>query len=319
MAQPFKHPSCGMYYLRRRVPDELHPVLGKEYKRSLKTRDAAEAKARFAAAWVQCEEAFSLARAQAAGTASLNAHDIQQLAARWFRAELSDMESAGDFRRQLMPGTSWTWDTPHGPEEHQEWITIRRAIETDDDTDWREHVSPLVVRVLKAEGIPIPARESETFQKLTDAFLSHLLYLSDTAKRREEGDWNTTAPVMEHAPLSIKAAATDSKTLFGLFDAYSTAKLLDDNNSRSTKKTLDEFGATIRRFVELFGDQSITNITRGAVQEFRAQLALLPTKTKGAGKLNAKQLIAKVEAENLPRLSPQTIRNKLRALSAVLG
>ncbi|MED5611563.1 DUF6538 domain-containing protein [Pseudomonas sp. JH-2] len=38
MAQPFKHPQSGVFYLRRRVPDELRPIPGHEYKRSLKTR-----------------------------------------------------------------------------------------------------------------------------------------------------------------------------------------------------------------------------------------------------------------------------------------
>jgi hypothetical protein len=45
MARPWKHPKTGIYWLRKRVPDDLVPVLGKrEEKRSLKTRDAAEAK-----------------------------------------------------------------------------------------------------------------------------------------------------------------------------------------------------------------------------------------------------------------------------------
>src|ERR687890_68292 len=45
MARPWKHPRTGIYWLRKRVPEDLIPVLGKrEEKRSLKTRDAAEAK-----------------------------------------------------------------------------------------------------------------------------------------------------------------------------------------------------------------------------------------------------------------------------------
>lgn len=47
MAQPFKS-QIGIYQLRRKVPPELRKALGHEYKRSLKTRDLAEAKALFA-------------------------------------------------------------------------------------------------------------------------------------------------------------------------------------------------------------------------------------------------------------------------------
>ena len=88
MAQPYKHPKSGIYHLRRKVPDALRGALGREYKRSLDTRDPSEAKARFAAARTDSERVFALARAHSAGEASYSMADAQQLAARWCRAEL---------------------------------------------------------------------------------------------------------------------------------------------------------------------------------------------------------------------------------------
>lgn len=45
MARPWKHPKTGIYWLGKRVPDELRALLGKtEEKQSLGTRDPAEAK-----------------------------------------------------------------------------------------------------------------------------------------------------------------------------------------------------------------------------------------------------------------------------------
>jgi hypothetical protein len=47
MSRPWKHPKTGVYWLRKRVPDELRELVGKrEEKRSLGTRDPAEAKRR---------------------------------------------------------------------------------------------------------------------------------------------------------------------------------------------------------------------------------------------------------------------------------
>lgn len=47
MARPWKHPKTGIYWFRKRVPDELRARLGKtEEKQSLGTRDPAEAKIR---------------------------------------------------------------------------------------------------------------------------------------------------------------------------------------------------------------------------------------------------------------------------------
>lgn len=63
MADPFKHPDTGIYYIRRKVPLELRAALGREFKRSLKTRDPLEAKYEFARAWAVSEEAFAAARA----------------------------------------------------------------------------------------------------------------------------------------------------------------------------------------------------------------------------------------------------------------
>ena len=136
MAQPFKHPSTGVFYIRRRVPDELRPALGREYKRSLKTRDPLEAKALFAAEWTRSEEAFSLARAQLAGVQVLTKRDMQQLAARWFRQELEGLEQSGNFQAWLPPASDATAvETPHGWEEHREYLTIREALEEGDETD----------------------------------------------------------------------------------------------------------------------------------------------------------------------------------------
>jgi hypothetical protein len=45
MARPWKHPKTGIYWFRKRVPDELRARLGKtEEKQSLGTRDPVEAK-----------------------------------------------------------------------------------------------------------------------------------------------------------------------------------------------------------------------------------------------------------------------------------
>jgi hypothetical protein len=45
MARPWKHPKTGIFWLRKRIPDDLRPLLGKhEEKQSLGTRDPNEAK-----------------------------------------------------------------------------------------------------------------------------------------------------------------------------------------------------------------------------------------------------------------------------------
>ena len=63
IAQPFRHPDSGIYYLQRVVPEDLRTVVGKvERRRSLRTRDHREAKAAFAAAYAESEKLFQQAR-----------------------------------------------------------------------------------------------------------------------------------------------------------------------------------------------------------------------------------------------------------------
>ena len=322
MAQPFKHPQSGVFYFRRRVPEDLRPALGREYKRSLQTRDANEAKGKHAAEWIKSEEAFALARAQLSGAEILSAKDVQQLAARWFHRELDELEQSGKFRKALVPGDAVELETPFGFEQHQEWLSIREALDEGDETDWRAVIQPHMLRALKAENIPAPAKDSPALDSLTSAFKEHLLKLSDIAKRRDEGDWSATADVLSKAPISAEKRRADqihSKGILEVFEAYSTAKLLDDGDNRSTRKTLDEFRSSIRRLVELYGDLAVQAVTRSIVQDYRAKLAGFPTKAPGAAKLTAPQLIELAKTAALPTLSAVTIRNRLRVLGAVLG
>lgn len=288
MAQPFLHPSTGVFYIRRRVPDELRSALGREYKRSLKTRDPSEAKARFAAEWTRSEEAFSLARAQLTNVQVLTKHDMQQLAVRWVRQEPEDLEHSGNFKACLPFASDAT--AGETAEKHQDYRTVRRASAKGDETDWATMMRPYSLR------------------------------LSDIAKQRDDGNWTANPDVLEpeHLNLERQRIRSKSKTLTEVFEAYKGDRLLSGDN-RSTRASLADFEGTVRRFVQMFGDLPVTAVTRGTVQEYRAKLAAFPIKMPGASKLSANELIARAQSEGLPTLSPATIRNRLRVLGAVLG
>jgi hypothetical protein len=46
------------------------------------------------------------------------------------------------------------------------------------------------------------------------------------------------------------------------FKSYSREAILNDGDNRATRKTLSTYGGFIRRFIELFGDLPIGDITR---------------------------------------------------------
>jgi hypothetical protein len=79
MARPQKHPHSGVYWLRKRVPDDLRQLVGKrEEKRSLGTRNPEEAKRRHAEVLSEIEAQWANLRR---GARSLTPEEIESVAA----------------------------------------------------------------------------------------------------------------------------------------------------------------------------------------------------------------------------------------------
>ncbi len=85
MARPWKHPKTGIYWLRKRVPDELRSLLGKrEEKRSLGTRDPEQAKRRHAQALAELEERWANLQAGPTALTEREAHELVAPAYEWW-------------------------------------------------------------------------------------------------------------------------------------------------------------------------------------------------------------------------------------------
>ena len=77
MARPWKHPKTGLYWLRKRVPDALRAKVGRrEIRRSLGTRDPAEAKLRQAQALAALETQWQNLRAGPQKLTEQQAHEL---------------------------------------------------------------------------------------------------------------------------------------------------------------------------------------------------------------------------------------------------
>jgi hypothetical protein len=303
MAQPYKHPQSGIYHLRRKVPDALRSALGREYKRSLKTHDPDEAKARFAAAWIESDRVFALARAQAQGEPTYSRADAQQLAARWMRAQQERMEQTADFTAALASDSTVSIEQGDFREEHAVHDTLRAVAHASPESiDLRQTVHKRLEGAMRREGLPVPPPGSTAYQGLFNAFEEHLDKLSAWALERHYGEsaargmgvapW---APIDAQNPAGATKAA-NARTLLDLFGKYSEKKKLDDGDNRSTRKSRGEYRGRIDDFIELHGNLNVRDITRELVAEHRASLARLPSKGKGIRGLMAPQLIENVLA-----------------------
>ena len=324
MALPVLAPS-GIFQFRRKVPLELRSVLGHEYKRSLKTRDPAEAEVREAEELLRYRALLANAQAQLHGAEALNARDIELLAAAWYHVELARMEASGDFASHLASGPVVTSEGLNHHEEHAPFVSLGEALEDDPDSEalLSKSVAEAIKECLRERNIPMPAPETIIHSRLTTAFRSHQLQLSDIALKRHHGDWLAKAEVLPAEALSFPAKQPVSpsvgKRLMALFEEYARDKILTDGDVRSVRKTILSFRATVTQFTELFGDIHVKSVTRDVIRQYRGYMSQLPAKGTGIRKLDAKQLIAKAAAEGLPLIEEATIRNKLRTISAVMG
>ena len=327
MSRPHKD-RRGVYWLRRKVPAELRPIIGRtEYKRSLSTRDPEEAARRFPAAYQESVERFALARAQLAGNSLLNAADVEQLASRWFTEEHAKMRRSGAFTDYLLEcrGESGS-DAEDGEGVASYWDSMRSVFSDLTEAAIADVVLPFVEAALSAHSLPMPPAGTPLRSQLLEAFRDKLLLLSDWAYAQADaqGRYIAAPPVAPREPLSVEQArkqeqdAAANRPISEVLKAWAEAKRLDDGDDRSTAKTIAEFETVIGRFIELHGDMPVTSITRATCQEFRASLAKIPTSGKGIRSLSVAQAIARGEAEGLPLPGIATVRKQLKVLSTVL-
>jgi hypothetical protein len=85
MARPWKHPKTGIFWLRKRIPDDLRPLLGKrEEKQSLGTRDPDEAKRVHARALAELDERWANLRSGPRALSEREAHELVAPAYEWW-------------------------------------------------------------------------------------------------------------------------------------------------------------------------------------------------------------------------------------------
>lgn len=321
MAQPWKDPRSGIYYIRRRVPKDVKhhlPHFGEFYKRSLETTCRLEAKTRFAAEWTKSEELFGRARLQNQGSFQPSARDAVQMAAWWAKRELEDSELSGNFEQWLIciDDDVETLASCFGAGKARDLLKRR-----DFGASRLASLDNVISEELSRHNLPPAANGSAFETQLREAFLAKQLELSEIAFRRYHDDHSAVLSMPKETPLSFDSTQRTHKEnkLSEVFESWARRTRDTEGDSRDVKKRIGEYQATINRFIELLGDLPVQRIKRKTVEEFQGLLRRLPSKGDGIRALSASEQIAKADALDLPRLSTVTVKNRLMALSAVLS
>jgi len=318
MAQPWKDPRSGIYYIRRRVPKDVKPHLpqfGEFFKRSLETTCPQDAKVRFAAEWVKSQELFDLALRQAhadlTGEYTLLPADAPKLADRWVAAELAAWERDNNLIHLFLACSGGDVVTP-------------LDVIDEECPSLQAFLADAMRKTLATFGQAVPPSSASTHAALQREFFLAWQTLCKTALQRHHGDWRTS-PDLPAASLPLSQERTSrGHTSKGLrlsevFASWCQWTRDTDGEGRDILKRIQEYGPTIQRFIELHGDLPVEDIRRVTVQEFHSQLRRMPSKGAGIRSMTALEQIAKANAEDLPRLSTARVKNRLMHLSSILS
>jgi Domain of unknown function (DUF6538) len=124
MARPWKHPKTGIYWLRKRVPNDLRALLGKrEEKASLGTREPDEAKLLHVQALAELEQRWANLRAPPKPISEREAHELVVPAYEWWINLHRDNPSEQTVWKTKFFDKLWTWPSKYVPlaEEILHW------------------------------------------------------------------------------------------------------------------------------------------------------------------------------------------------------
>lgn len=314
----------GMFQYRRKVPLHLQSLIGKrEWKRSLGTKDPEVAARKSRTVSEECAQAFALAQGVYDGNVRLDAADVQQLAARWFRDELAALESTGDYGHWLVESYDHSIDDGDGEAIGKTFATYQSVVDPDSTAGMASATDGHIQEMLATHKLPPVAVGTALHNQLAEAFWTHLCDLSSLCLSRMEAGSRYVAPpvIAPAAPLSFERAAVakrEGRTMMDVWEAYKTDRTA--GKGAATATTLNDYRGIVQAFVELFGDIAISSFTNELAQEYRLMLARTPvSKGKGIRGLTAREQIALAEANDLPKIEAGTVKKRLRAMSSVLS
>jgi hypothetical protein len=165
MASPFRHPKTGIYWLRKRVPKDLVPVLGKaEVSRSLETRDSAEAKKRLLTVLSELEAQWANLRV---GLQSLTHDEVRAF------AQHAHEVFKGVFRAR--------------PDEQRFWRTDLTALMWRPATvDPKDLLAPDYLGTLDVDDMHLRAQEAWCREKVAALLTARGLSVDDASRAKLE-------------------------------------------------------------------------------------------------------------------------------------
>ncbi|MGL6303084.1 DUF6538 domain-containing protein [Aeromonas caviae] len=336
MPNPKKHPTSGKYYLRQAIPLKLRPFLegAVELKRSLHTTDPQEAKVRAVEVLLDFQATLATARnklaQQESKAAPLTQSQVEQIARAWRLREVSRLRDPDILERYVLReldenGVSYEYSSLvdfYGDE-----------LDRVDDDHGVKHCNPqrlhaqmkhFAEECLALAHIELSS-DNPLYTVLCDRLARHCMEICNTAfkatrRQIDEGIKQLLVPPVY--PAGIVATNTpllpDAPRLGEFFEKQ--AEQQSKINPKGAVTWQRERAAVVRRFIEVFGDLPLNQITRSQCVEFRELLKLTPYRPgQEIEKLLFKEQIAKVQQENGQTITLARVKVLINLFSGILA
>lgn len=267
MTRPTKHPTTGVYRIRKVVPKELRPIIGSaERIISLRTKDPAEAAKRAPAALRKIEQEFAAARAALSPARKLTHREVIALCGAFYREIVAHWEDD--------PGSAEDWELFADQ--------LYDALERDDATG--EPVGPSAAdladaqRLARQHGI---AADADSIRRIATTLYATKLKAAETLRRRAEGDYSPDAHVATFPPIVVSETSTAPKPATSPPAGRSAAPLTGEKlleawagETQPAHATLKKYRGTFRNLARILGFDDMQRITADDVVRFKeARLA----------------------------------------------
>jgi hypothetical protein len=325
MAEPYRNPETGVYYLRRQIPKALRIEFGGRslWKRSLETKDAQEARRLFIAANADLEARFSRARTEIAERAErdrLSPAAAAQMVDRAMRVGrgrfpmLSCMHWAEEYARERIGG-------------HVEWFP----------NDAPEHLE----RLRDAAGLPgelwLQFTASQPQAEIIAGAWNAIELVRGHMKPRHDAYPDIARTPPNDAALAtaitdrVRVELADLRQLLAAPFRKSTTRLRPDmriselftawkGKREPNAKGANEAASTIDDFIAFAGDITVVTVTGDLIYDFRDAVASLPrTMPRADRRLPFPERLAKYHEHSGACVSPASVKKRVGYLQAMIG
>jgi len=347
MAKPSKD-RHGTYKIRKVVPVHLRYIVEKsELKRSLFTKSPNEAKLKAPAVLAELDAIIEKARMRHDSESKITDGVIQALVFNWQAKKATELNSssANPFVHNIGGCIEINSDAVTLPLDDIDNVFHRCNSKVDDSGKHKDNycVTPKecigalkckadngvkkIDKAMKQLGETFSdeleqellgqnlelARDSLNYRKLLVEFAKSYLKICDVAFKKTSVDLS-----LKHLGEGVVTAVPgdEEHTVESLFAEYCIAKRRRDPDA--AEALIKDYSTSINKFIKYSPYHLISNLTKRDIAGFRTILEQLPsTQKKDIKSLSLTGQIELADKNNLPRLSPLTVKNQMMALSGL--